>query len=132
MQRSTSRGLWIGLGLIALVLLVASSWGGGMFFGRGLAAPFGAFGYRPFVGPWLFGIWGIGLLVRLMFFGLIFFVIVRLFRGGRGYQRGYFDGSTQTGYSRQTPDEILRRRYAAGEISREQYEEMRHTLEPVA
>jgi uncharacterized membrane protein len=29
-----------------------------------------------------------------------------------------------------TPAEILRRRYAAGEISREQYEDMRRTLEP--
>jgi putative membrane protein len=133
MDRSTSRSLWIGLGLIALVLLVASSWGGGMMFGRGLAAPFGPFGYRPFIAPWLFGVWGFGLLVRLLFFGLIAFLVVRLFRGGRGYRRGYDDGLTRTyDYPQQAPEEILRRRYAAGEISREQYEEMRRTLEPVA
>ncbi len=133
MERSTSRNLWIGLGLIAIVLLVASSWGGGLLFGRGLATPFGPFGYRPLVAPWLFGVWGIGLLVRALFFGLIFFLVVRLFRGGRGYRRGYYDGMTRpSDYAQQTPEEILRRRYAAGEISREQYEDMRRTLEPVA
>ncbi|MBV9582601.1 MAG: SHOCT domain-containing protein [Chloroflexi bacterium] len=130
MERSTSRVLWIGLGLVVILLLVTSSLGGGMLFGRGLVAPFGPFGFRPFVGPWLFGVWGIGLLVRLLFFGLIFYLVMRLFRGGRGYRRGYFDGFSQQHPLDQTPEEILRRRYAAGEISREQYEEMRRTLEP--
>jgi putative membrane protein len=134
MDRSTARSVWIGLGLVAIVLLVASSWGGGMMFGRGLGVPFGPFGYRPFVAPWLFGMWGIGLLVRLVFFGLVAFLVVRLFRGRRSsYRRGYYDSLTRThDYPQQTPDEILRRRYAAGDISREQYEEMRRTLEPVA
>ena len=53
-------------------------------------------------------------------------------RGGRGYRRGYDDGFTQRDYPQQTPEEILRRRYAAGEISRDQFEEMRRTLTPVA
>jgi putative membrane protein len=128
MERSTSRTLWIGLGILAVLLLVASS-SGGMFFGRGLMAPVGPFGFHPFLGPWLFGVWGIGLLVRLLFFGLIFMLIFRVFRGfgRRGYGRGYYEGF---GQHQETPGEILRRRYAAGEISREQYEEMRRTLEP--
>jgi putative membrane protein len=134
MERSTSRNLWIGLGLLAIVLLVASSWGGGMAFGGGMT-PFGAFGpfgYRPFVAPWLFGLLGFGVLVKALFFGLIFFLLFRLFRG-RGYRRGYYGDYTRThDYSEQSPEEILRRRYAAGEISREQYEDMRRTLEPVA
>jgi uncharacterized membrane protein len=132
MERSTSRTLWIGLGLIALLLLVASSWGGGLMFARGMAGPFG---FRPFVGPWLFGFWGIGLLIRMAFFGLIFFLLFRVFRGGRGYRRGYYDGFGQSQtreYPQPTPSEIIRRRYAAGEITREQYEELRHTLEPAA
>jgi len=130
MERSTSRTLWIGLGVIAVLLLVASSWGGGMLFGRGFGGPLG---YRPFAGPWLFGFWEFGLLVRVLFFGLIFFLIFRVFRGGRGYRRGYYDGlgqSQPSEYPQQTPSEIIRRRYAAGEISREQYEELRRTLEP--
>jgi putative membrane protein len=131
MERSTSRNLWIGLGLLAIVLLVASSWGG-MAFGQGMAAPFGPFGYRPFVGPWMFGLLGFGVLLKVLFFGLIFFLLFRLFRG-RGYRRGYYgDYSRTREYPEQTPEEILRRRYAAGEISREQYDEMRRTLEPVA
>ena len=122
MERS-NRSLWIGLGVLAAVLLVAlPAFGGGMMMG------YGPYGMRPFFGfgaPWLWGFWGAGLLVRLLFFGLIAFVLLRLFRG-RGY-RDYHDEPHPT----QLPaDEILRRRYAAGEISREQYEEMRRTLEP--
>jgi uncharacterized membrane protein len=131
MERSTSRNLWIGLGLLAIVLLVASS-GGGMAFGPGMAAPFGPFGYRPFVGPWMFGLLGFGVLLKVLFFGLIFFLLFRVFRG-RGYRRGYYGDYRRTReYPEQAPEEILRRRYAAGEISREQFDEMRQTLDPVA
>jgi uncharacterized membrane protein len=132
MERSTSRNLWIGLGIVAVVLLVASSWGGGMMFGGGPVGPMGV-GYRPFVAPWLFGMWGIGLLVRVLFVGLIFWLIFGVFRRRRGYRRGYYDGYTDThDYTSQEPpaEEILRRRYASGEITREQYEEMRRTLQP--
>jgi len=120
MERSTSqtRNLWIGLGLLAFIALVAFSWGGHF-----MAGPFG-YGFHPFVGPWFFGAWGIGLLVRLLFFGLLFWLIFRVFRGGRGFRRGWYDSMHDS------PSEILRRRYASGEINREQYEEMRRTLEP--
>ena len=120
----TNRNLWIGLGILAAVLLLAlPSFGGGMMFGRGFAGP-GLYGPHPFI----WGFWGIGMLVRLLFFGLIAFLVLRLFRGRRfrGYP-GYYD---EPHYSELTPQEILRRRYAAGEITREQYEEMRRTLEP--
>jgi len=125
MERS-NRNLWIGLGVLAVLLLVAlPAWGGGMMF-----SPMGGFypGARPFVGPWLMGFWGIGMLVRVLFFGLIVFLVLRLFRG-RGFSgyRGYYDEPSSTELS---AAEILRRRYAAGEITREQYEEMRRTLEP--
>jgi putative membrane protein len=128
---STSRNVWIGLGIIAVLLVVASSWGGGMFVGWGLAGPLGPSGFRPFVGPWLFGMWGIGLLIRALLIGLVLMLVVRIFRGGRGYRRGY-EGYTPADYQMESAEEILRRRYAAGEISREQYEEMRRTLTPVA
>ena len=125
MERS-NRTLWIGLGVVALVLLVAlPSFGGGMMF-----APVGPFGARPFIGPWMFGFWGLGMLVRVLFFGFIIYLLLRVFRG-RGY-RGFAGYDDESHYAELTPGEILRRRYAAGEISREQYEEMRRTLEPHA
>ena len=133
MERS-NRNLWIGLGILAVVLLVAlPSMTGGMLLGRGFGGVAGPFGPRPFIGPFVWGFWGIGMLVRLLFFGAIVFLVLRLFRGRgcRGY-RGDYDEShyDQPHYSDLSAAEILRRRYAAGEISREQYEEMRRTLEP--
>jgi uncharacterized membrane protein len=85
----------------------------------------GPFGARPFAAPWLIGIWGFGLLIRLLFIGGLIFLVVRLFGGRRS--AGYRDDD----YIRHpdlTPAEILRRRYAAGEITREQYDEMRAVI----
>src|SRR5947209_3247363 len=127
---SSNRAVWIGVGIVLLVALAASSWGGGMLGGRGMG-PFGlgGSGARPFGGPGFLGasglgFWGMGLLVRLLFFGLIAFLAVRLFRG-RGYRR-YSDRS----YTAESPEDILRRRFAAGDLTREQYEDMRRTLNP--
>ena len=64
--------------------------------------------------------WGIGMLVRVLFFGLVVYLIVRLFRG-RGW-RGYRGYDDEPSHSELSAAEILRRRYAAGEITREQYE----------
>jgi putative membrane protein len=125
MERS-NRNLWIGLGVLAVLLLFAlPAMSGGMMVGRGVAGV-GPFGPRPFVGPWMVGMWGAGLLVRLLFFGLLAYLAVRLFRGRRDH--GYYEEPPR--YVDLTPAEILRRRFAAGEITREQYEEMRRTLEP--
>src|ERR1051326_841659 len=121
----SNRNLWIGLGILAVLLLFAlPAWGGGMMVGRGFAGV-GPFGVRPFVGPWVWGMWGVALLVRLLFFGFIAYLLLRLFQGRRDH--GYYDAPR---YTELTPAEILRRRFAAGEITREQYEEMRRTLEP--
>jgi uncharacterized membrane protein len=77
----------------------------------------------------MWGFWGAGLLVRLLIWGGIFFVVFRLFRGfgGRGY-RDYHDDELP--HSDLPAGEILRRRYAAGDITREQFEDMKRTLEP--
>ena len=123
-----NRNLLLGLGIFALLAFLAFS--GGMmmphpsgFVGPGPIGPNAVDG-RQFVGgaPFFFG--GIGLLFRLAFFALIVFFAVRLFRRG-SFGRRDFDESTEHELS---ATEILRRRYAAGEITREQYEEMRQTL----
>jgi putative membrane protein len=134
MENTSRRNLWIGLGILAVLLLFAlPAWGGGMMVGRGVGP--GAFGYgygpHPFVGPAFFAFGFFGLLVKLLIWGALIFFAVRLFRGWGGWRgRGYdhFDQG-RTEYSDLPPAEILRRRYAAGEISREQYEEIRKTLE---
>ncbi len=126
----TNRTLWIGLGILVLLFLVGSSWGSGMMLGRGVvgAGPFGP-GFHPFVGPWLIGIWGITALIRLLLIGGLIFLVVRLFSGSR---RRYYDDSHYANPEHLPADEILRRRYAAGDITREQYEDMRRTLNPVS
>ena len=62
---------------------------------------------------WMLLFWG-GLLI------LAFWVIARLFPASKNQD----DRQTLS-----SPDEILKVRYAQGEISKEQYEEMKHTLQ---
>jgi putative membrane protein len=129
MERTRNRNLWVGLGLLALLLLFAmplfgGGWMGGHAFDGYGARPFG-YGGGPM--PMMWGFWGIGLLFRALIFGGILFFLFSFFR------RRSFHTHDQ-GYS--GPElsslEILRRRYAAGEITREQFEEMRRTLETSA
>ncbi|HVC29756.1 MAG TPA: SHOCT domain-containing protein [Steroidobacteraceae bacterium] len=64
-------------------------------------------------------------------FPLLFLIVVIVFlsRGGPGrfWRGGWHDNRRDE--KRESPREILDRRYASGEISKEQYEEMRRTLE---
>lgn len=128
-----NRNLWIGIALIALVALVAfSGWGmGGIMAGRGFVGPYG-YGVRPFA-PWFIGFGIFGLLIRLLVWGGLIFLLVRAFRGRWGGWRGYgyrrFDDYEHEEPRQLDSMEILRRRYASGEITREQYEEMRQTIE---
>jgi putative membrane protein len=125
----TNRNLWIGLGVLALLVFVAMPiFGGAMWgmMGRGPLFPYGA---RPFVGagPWLWGIGLFGLLIRLAVWGVLIVLAVSLFRR--------FSATSHVGSGgSEAPSslEILSRRYAAGEITREQFEEMRRVLEPSA
>jgi putative membrane protein len=59
-------------------------------------------------------------------FPLLFLIvlIVFLFRGGPGW---FWHAGSHEG-RRESPREILDRRYASGEITKEQYEEMKRTL----
>ena len=63
----------------------------------------------------------------MMGFGLI---IPLLLIGGIAYALGWRPQSNQSGpaQTRQTPEDLLKARYARGEISREEYEQMRRDL----
>ncbi len=123
---------WIGLVVLALLaLLVAtaapfflSPWGRGYGWGMTQApAPWAG------VGPWMSGGWS---MMGMMFLGpILVLVLIGLFVAGavwlvqsasRGEQH---PTSTSIG---EAPLDILKRRYAGGEISQEQFEEMRKTL----
>ena len=64
---------------------------------------------------WIFMVVG-GLLALVFFIGLIVWAV----RGGRS--------RSDMSYKEKTPEEILKKRYAKGEINKEQYEEMKSTL----
>jgi putative membrane protein len=118
----TNRNAWIGFGVVLLLALVAFS-----AMGRGMMGP-GMYGYgaRPFFGPgpWLWGIGLLGLFIRVALWGAIIMFVMRMFRRSSG------PWDRHVSHTEPSALEILQRRYAGGEISREQFDEMRRVLEP--
>lgn len=111
----TNRGV-----LVAFVVLLGAALGfsiltGGMM-GPGMMGP----GEMPARG-WAWGL-GMGLagLSMLAFWGALIVGAVLLVRALGGRRRGHW---------RASPVDILKRRYAAGELNREQYEQMRQDIE---
>ncbi len=80
------------------------------------------------MGNWgLFG--GMGMFIGGLFFlGLIVLVVVLLARGSGSGSRGYLP-PTRSESSRPAHVDILKERYARGEITREEFEQMRKDLE---
>ncbi len=75
-----------------------------------------------------FGLGGFGMGIgMLLFWGLIIFVVVALVRAFAGTGWGY-DRSEREARPR-SPLEILRERYARGEIDRNEFEQKRTVLE---
>lgn len=107
-RRGFLRWFFAGVFAILVVGLLA-----GMFFVFSRAGPGPYYGWPLF--PFGFFLFLIG----------IFFVF-RLAFWGWGWGRGYYRGSR--GYSGPDALEIVRRRYARGEITKEQYEQMRSDL----
>ena len=122
---STTRRLLLVVGLFLVVALGLSALMGGMM-GPGFAVS-DQTGQGPF-GPgmmrghgWMWGLgMGFGGLVRLAFWGVVIIGVILLVRSVGGAQGGLWH---------ETPLNLLKRRYAAGQISREQYEQMRKDLE---
>lgn len=114
-----NRRLLVALGVLVVVLVAVPALGGGMM-GPGMM---GGFAGAPAAG----GSWGLavglGWLSMLAFWGTLIVGVVLLVRwlGGATGDAGRVAGESAL--------DILRRRYAAGEITKEQYEEMRQVLE---
>ncbi len=106
MNKNTKTALIIG-GIIVAILVV-------------LPIVFGAFGFGM-MGPWMMGGYGWGWfmpIVMVVFWGLVIWGIVALVRG------------LSTGSSAQSDSalDILKKRYARGEINKQEYEEKKKDL----
>jgi|SRR3989338_7541191 len=75
---------------------------------------FGSFGMGGY-GMMGFGM-GFGFLFMLLFFGVLIWLVVTFINAG------------QSGKKEENPSIILKKRYASGEITRKQYEEMKKEL----
>ncbi len=114
----TTRGLLIVLAVLVVVALAFSALMGGMM-GPGFAGQ-GPSGQGMMQGQWW--MWGLGMglggLAMLIFWGVLLIglaLVARAVGMGRGRHS--------------SPLDVLKRRYAAGDITREQYEQMRKDLE---
>lgn len=114
---TTTRKILVVLGILLIVALALSSTMGGMMGTRLMGPGATGVGWMWGAGMWLGG------LAMLIFWGALIVgavLVVRLL-GGQA------NGSTPA--SPVTPLDILKRRYASGEITREQYEQMRKDLD---
>ena len=114
---------WIVLVAIVLIILFAGPmmFMGGWFMGPGMMGP-GMMGYQGY--GYGYGFNWLGAIVRiivfLIFLGLIAFGVYYFLGGGRPTPSGPMPSSRAL--------EILKERYAKGEITKEEYERMRQEL----
>ena len=121
MNKDIRTALIIGLIVIAVLVLTPFVYGlfsGGDNWGRSLV-------WSGMMGPWMMtgfgGTWMMGIL-WLVAAGFIVWLIISIVRG-TGNTRNQVDGSSVSAF------EILKNRYAHGDISKEEFEEKRKALE---
>lgn len=111
---STNRGWLVVLAVVLLIMVLGPALGWGMM-GWGMMGPGMMGGWGVAVNPW----WGI---LMMGFWVLIL--------AGVGLIVGWLLRQAPSGESAsRRPLDILKERYARGEITREQYEQMRRDLE---
>ena len=81
-------------------------------------------------GPGIFWGWGLlGGILNILILVLIISIIVRIIRGRRHHMRGDWKGEWHKMMGNQGAVDILRERYAKGEIDKAEYEERKKVLE---
>ncbi len=114
---------WIGLGLIALVLLLGGTW-----LGYTQSGSYGSWGMMRGPGmmwgsgmPMMGGFGGLGM---VLFWGLVIAGVIWLIRVTVQNSQQPSD----KGPASEPPLDVIKRRYANGEINKEQFEEIKRTL----
>lgn len=114
-MRTTTRGVLVNLGVLVAIVLLIPLLGGGMM-GAGMMHGYGP----PGPGAWSGSMgMGLGWLMMLAFWGIVVLgvaLLVGWFASNRGTPAA---GSAL---------EVLRRRFAAGELTPEQFDQMRQAL----
>jgi putative membrane protein len=114
---NATRNILVALAILLVAALALSSTMGGMM-GPGMMGP-------GMTGRWGGWMWGAGMwlggVAMLLFWGALIVGAVLVFR---------LLGGLPTRDTNASPLDILKRRYASGEITREQYEQTRKDLEP--
>ena len=121
------RGPKILFGALVLVLLIGTLLGGGMMGpgGMGSGMMWGYGGTQPSGPGWIWGLtMGFGMLLMLAFWVAVILGVVLLVRWAMGTTSRATDESRP-----ENPLDILRRRYAAGEIDQATYQRMQRELE---
>lgn len=118
-MENANRGVLVVLGILVLVVLVLPVLGGGMM-GPGMM-----WGGGPVTaGGWTWGLgMGLGWLMMLAFWGALIVGVVALVRWLGG------TGERPRPPAAESALDVLKRRYAAGEITAEQYQQMKEVLE---
>ncbi|MDG6955908.1 MAG: SHOCT domain-containing protein [Nitrososphaerota archaeon] len=119
-ERPYQGGRWLGWAVFALLLIAVVAFFGTMF-GSGYGMPMTFPGY-PFYGWYFFPF---GFVFFVIFAVLIFRMVFWGFGGGGWSRRHWYAGRYGYGDAR----EILRQRYARGEIAKEQFDQMMKDLE---
>lgn len=119
-----NRGLLVVLGVLVLLVVIGPILGAGMM-GPGMMGPGMPGGTMPGGSPgWVWGLaMGLGGLAMLAFWGAVIVGVVLLVR----WLASATDGSS--GGRPESALDVLKRRYAAGEITRQEFEDMRRVLE---
>ncbi len=113
MNKNIKTALIIG-GIILVILIIFP-----LIFGPGYGRQGNGYGM---MGPGMMGGFAGGPIFMILFWGLVIWGVIALVQGAASPRDG--GGSNQTGSAL----EILKRRYARGEITKQEYEERRKDL----
>jgi putative membrane protein len=123
------RALKIVVGVLILVVLIGTVLGGTLMgpgmMGRGMMWGYGTPGAPAAAGGWIGGLtMGFGMLLMLAFWVAVILGVVLLLRRASSSTSRASDATRP-----EHPQDILRRRYAAGEIDQVTYQRMQQELE---